>query len=180
MIYRLHGLRFFETLWQDLVYAWRLMRNKPGFSAVVVVTLALGIGANAAVFSIVEAVLLAPLPYKDPSRLVAIWDRNIRDGGISKMFDSYPDFREVARHANSFDQVVAGTWAVGGRLLSGHGPTRDILAMPVSESFFPVLGIAPALGRTFVPEDLNRGCSVVLSDRLWRGPLWRRSKACGQ
>jgi predicted permease len=179
-VYRMHSLNFIETLWKDLVYAVRQMRNKPTFAATIVITLALGIGATAAVFSIVEAVLLQPLPYKDPSKLVAIWDRNIRASGISKMFDSYEDFREVARHATSFDRVAAATWAVPGRLLSGHGPTRGILAMPVTESFFPLLGIAPARGRTFVPEDLKRGCSVVLSDRLWRSTLAADPKIIGK
>jgi predicted permease len=170
-IYRRNSFGFLETLRQDLSYALRTMRHKPGFTAAVVLTLALGIGANTAVFSIVDAVFLRPLPYKDPSRLVAIWDKNVRDSGISKMFDSFQDFEEIAQHGRAFDRVAAATWAVGGRLLSGHGPTRDVLAMPVSESFFPLLGIAPARGRTFVPEDVKRGCTVVLSDRLWRGPL---------
>jgi putative ABC transport system permease protein len=164
----MNGLRFLETLWQDGFYALRMMRRKPIFTAMVAATLALGIGTNAAVFSIVQAVLLEPLPYKNPSRLVAIWDKNVRDSGISKMFDSFQDFREVTQHASSFEEVAAATWAVSGRLLSGHGFTRGVLAMPVSESFFPLLGIAPAVGRTFRTGDSQRGCSVVLSDRMWR------------
>jgi hypothetical protein len=148
-----------------------MMRRKPLFTAMVAATLALGIGANAAVFSMVQAVLLQPLPYKNPSRLVAIWDRNVRDSGVSKMFDSFQDFREVSQHASSFEEVAAATWAVGGRLLRGHELTRGVLAMPVSRSFFPLLGIAPALGRTFVEQDSQRGCSAVLSDRVWRRQL---------
>jgi predicted permease len=170
-VYRMHSLLFFETLWQDSLYALRMMRRKPIFTVTVAATLALGIGANAAVFSIVNAVLLEPLPYRDPSRLVAIWDRNVRDSGVSKNFDSFQDFREVSQHASSFDEVAAATWAVSGRLLSGHGFTRGVLAMPVSESFFSLLGVAPGLGRTFAQEDSKRGCTVVLSDGLWRGPL---------
>jgi predicted permease len=168
-VYRMNGSRFLESLWQDGLYALRMMRRKPIFTATVAATLALGIGANAAVFGVVQAVLLQPLPYKNPSRLVAIWDKNVRDSGISKMFDSFQDFREYTQHAHSFEEVAAATWAVSGRLLSGRGFTQGVLAMPVSESFFPLLGIAPALGRTFVAEDSQRGCSAVLSDRLWRG-----------
>jgi len=170
-VYRWGGIEMLETLWQDLSYAFRMMRHRPAFTGTVLVTLALGIGGNAAVFSIVQAVLLQPLPYKDPSRLVAIWDRNVKDAGTSKMFDSYQDFRALADHAKSFDQVAAATWAVNGRILSGHGSTQEVLAMPVSESFFPLLGVSPALGRTFVSDDLKKGCSVVLSDRLWHGSL---------
>jgi putative ABC transport system permease protein len=161
---------FLDTISQDVRHALRLIARKPGFAAIVTLTLALGIGANTAVFSIVEAVLLRPLPYKDSSRLVSIWLRNVHETGTSKMFDSLRDYRAFAR-ARSFEQTAAATWANGGRLLRGYGPTQGVLAMPVSESFFALLGADAALGRTFTPDDLQRGCSVVISDRLWRGPL---------
>lgn len=159
-----------DSLIQDVRYGLRLFGRKPGFTAIVALTLALGIGANTAVFSIVEAVLLRPLPYRDPSRLVVIYLRNVHETGTSKMFASLRDYRAFAR-AHSFEQAAAATWATGGRLLRGYGQAQDILAMPVSESFFALLGVEPALGRTFVPGDVQGGCSVVLSDRLWRGPL---------
>lgn len=175
----MHSLELVATFGQDLTYSARQMRNKPGLAAIVILTLALGIGANAAVFSIVQGVFLQPLPYHEPSKLVAIWDRNVRASDLSKMFDSYDDFRNVAEHAKSFDQVAAATWAVGGRLLSGHGPARNILAEPVTESFFSLLGIAAAEGRTFVADDLSRGCSVVLGDAFWRGTLAAERKLIG-
>jgi predicted permease len=159
-----------DTIIQDVRYALRLMARKRGFAAIVTLTLAFGIGANTAVFSIVDAVLLRPLPYRDPSRLVAVWMRNTHETGTSKIFDSLRDYRAIAR-ARSFEQTAAATWAVGGRVLRGHGPTHDILAFPVSESFFALLGVAPALGRGFAHEDVTRGCSVVVSDRFWRGDL---------
>ena len=159
-----------DSLIQDVRYGLRLFGRKPGFTAIVALTLALGIGANTAVFSIVEAVLLRPLPYRDPSRLVVIYLRNVHETGTSKMFASLRDYRAFAR-AHSFEQAAAATWATGGRLLRGYGQAQDILAMPVSESFFALLGVEPALGRTFIPGDVQGGCSVVLSDRLWRGPL---------
>jgi predicted permease len=159
-----------DTLIQDVRYGFRLFGRRPGFAAIVALTLALGIGANTAVFSIVEAVLLRPLPYKDPTRLVSIWLRNGHETGTSKMFDSLRDYRAFAR-AGSFEQTAAATWAAAGRLLRGHGPPQGIMAMAVSESFFALLGAEAALGRTFAPEDMQRGCSVVISDRLWRGPL---------
>src|SRR5262245_7015647 len=162
--------RGMDALRQDLRYALRLAGRKRGFAAIVLLTLALGIGANTAVFSIVEAVLLRPLPYKDSSRLVAIWLRNVHETGTSKMFDSLRDYRAFAG-ARSFEQTAAATWATGTRLLRGHGPAQGIMAMPVSESFFGLLGAEAALGRTFAPQDVQHGCSVVVSDRLWRGPL---------
>src|SRR5215475_638390 len=132
--------RGMDALRQDLRYALRLAGRKRGFAAIVVLTLALGIGANTAVFSIVEAVPLRPLPYKDPSRLVSVWLRNVHETGTSKMFDSLRDYRAFAR-ARSFEQTAVATWATGGRLLHGYGPARGILAMPVSESFFALLGV---------------------------------------
>src|SRR5438270_187999 len=132
---------FVDTVIQDIRYAFRLIARKPGFAAIVALTLALGIGANTAVFSTVEAVLLRPLPYKDSSRLVSIWLRNVHETGTSKMFGSLRDYRAFA-HARSFEDVAAATWAAGGRLLRGYGPAQEVLAMPVSESFFTLLGAA--------------------------------------
>lgn len=159
-----------DTLVQDVRYGVRLFGRKPGFAAIVVLMLAFGIGANTAIFSIVESVLLRPLPYKDPTRLVVIYLRNVHETGTSKMFASLRNYRVFAR-AHSFEQTAVATWATGGRLLRGYGPAQDILAMPVSESFFALLDIEPALGRTFAPGDVPGGCSVVISDRLWRGSL---------
>jgi MacB-like periplasmic core domain len=170
-VYEMYTYQLLETLWQDVRYAGRLMRKKPVFAVMVSLTLALGIGGNAAVFSIVDAVLLKPLPYRNPSQLVAIWDSNPRDKGVSKMFDSFADFRNLAENARAFDNIAVATWAVKGKLLSGHGSAREVFAIPVSGSFFALLGVPAARGRTFLPDDQKRGCSIVLSDRLWRGAL---------
>lgn len=168
-----------DMLIQDVRYGLRLFGRRPGFAAIVALTLALGIGANTAVFSIVEAVLLRPLPYRDPSRLVSIWLRNVHATGTSKTFDSLRDYRAFAQ-ASSFEQTAVATWAAAGRLLRGHGPPQGIMAMPVTESFFALLGAEAALGRTFASGDMQRGCSVVVSDRLWRGPLGGDRMIVGQ
>lgn len=156
---------------RDLRYAWRTICKSPGLTAVIVLTLALGIGANTAVFSIVNGVLLKPLPYKDPARLVDVLDASVKDPRLSKAFGTYSDFEEYSKHAQSFEKIAFATWATGGMILTGKGPARNILAIPVSEDFFPMLGVSAARGRTFERSELNRGCPVVLSDSFWRDTL---------
>jgi hypothetical protein len=137
-----------SRLIQDMRYGLRLAVRNPMLAVIIVATLSLGIGANTAVFSVVEAVLLRPLPYKDSSQLVSIWLRNVRATGTSKMFASFRDYQAFAT-AGSFEHVAVATWATGGRLLRGHGPAQEILAMPVSESFFPCLEWNPHAGVSF-------------------------------
>ena len=159
---------------QDLRYALRLLARSPGFTAVAVLTLALGIGANTAVFSIIEGALLRPLPYREPHRLVAVWDHSIREGNLSKIFDSYHDFEEWSRQSRTLEDVTAATWAAGlSRTMTGRGPAREVLALPVSESFFPLLGVSPELGRGFLREDLTRGCRLCF--RISSGAPWGRT-----
>ena len=165
---------------QDFRFALRLMRKSPAFTAVAVLTLALGIGATTAIFSIVNAALLRPLPYRDPARLIMVTDRNVREGGAAVFFPHYKDFEEYARHQRTFDSIAAATWATSGTVLMGRGPALGVLSIPSSVSFFEMLGVKPALGRTFLPDDENRGCSVVLSDRFWRGKLAADRSIVGQ
>lgn len=166
---------------QGLNQAWRLFRKSPGFSAVIVVTLALGIGANTAVFSILYGTLLRPLPYKDPGRLINILDTSPREKELAKIFASYADFEEFSRHARTLERVAADTWA--GRpnaVLTGRGPTKAYLTIPVTAEFFETLGVAAQRGRTFTRADLHGGCAVVLSDKFWRGPLGADPRIVGQ
>jgi putative ABC transport system permease protein len=156
---------------QDVGYAWRIFRKSPGFTATVILTLGLGIGANTAVFSVVDGVLLRPLPYKDPARLVDILDASVKDPNLARIFATYSDFEEYARHARSFEKLAFATWAGAGAILTGRGPARNVLAIPVSEDFFSMLGVSAAHGRIFERGDLARGCSVVVSDAFWRNTL---------
>ncbi len=156
---------------QDVAYAFRIFAKAPGFTAILVLTLALGIGANTAIFSIVQAVLLRPLAYRDPGRLVVVWDRALHEKALSKVFDMYRDFDTYSKNSRSFETIAGATWSVGGRILTGHGKAQTVLAIPATVDFFTLLGVAPELGRTFTPDDLARGCSVVLEHRFWQNSL---------
>ena len=160
--------RLLEDLGRDLRFGFRTLAKSPGFAAVAVVTLAVGIGATTAVFSIVDAVVLKPLPYRDPGRLVQIW---MRFTGIGIPNDqnavSAPEFQDLQQN-NSLSQVAAIDMDsyninIGGR------PER-IDAGRVSVSFFPLLGVEAQLGRVFLPEEglAGRDRVVLLSDGLWR------------
>jgi predicted permease len=157
---------FVETLWQDLRFGARMLRKSPGFTAVAVITLALGIGASTAVFSIVDAVLLRALPYKGAERLVAVWCTEIGQPG-TKIFASYRDFEEFKAHNHSFEELAALTWARAGEILTWRGSPHEVLAIPASAEFFSLLGIPATKGRTFGPEDIHR-CTVVLAHSFWQ------------
>jgi putative ABC transport system permease protein len=169
-----------EQFVQDLAFGARSFARTPGFTAVVVLTLALGIGATTAMFSIVNALLLHPLPYRDPDRLVVIWERLPGDPKAPPVFDSYRDFHAWESRSQSFEQLAAATWATGGQILTGSGPAREVLAMPAGIEFFSMLGVAPELGRAFQTDDLKRGCTVVLHHRFWMSAFGGQNSAIGR
>jgi hypothetical protein len=116
-----------ETIGRDLRYSLRGLRNSPGFTVVAILTLALGIGANTAVFSIVDAALLRPLPYRNADRLVMIAQRLPKE--LVPAFDTYREFEEWNGHSSSFERIAAATWARdAGAVLSWHGTKQEILA----------------------------------------------------
>ena len=156
-----------DRIKQDVTYAVRTFRKAPGFTAVAVFTLALGIGATTATFSVVDSVLLHPLPYPNADRLVVVWERLARNPARPPVFDSYRDFEIWKSGSRSFEQLAPATWATGGHIVTGAGPARNVLAMPVGSDFFPLLGVQAEFGRTFQKDDLERGCTVVLSHRFW-------------
>jgi putative ABC transport system permease protein len=168
-----------ETIVQDLAYGARILRKSPAFTAVIVFTLALGIGANTAIFSIVQAVLLRPLPYRDPSRLVLTFDAPVHDKE-TKVFAPYRHFLEWKSKNHSYTGMAALTWARGPRFLLGHGAPQSILAIPVTTDFFSVLGVPPELGRTFARDDLSQGCTVVLSHSFWQSHFGGQAGMVGQ
>jgi putative ABC transport system permease protein len=158
---------YLETSWQDLRYAARMLGRNPGFAAVAALTLALGIGANTAIFSVVNAVLLRPLPYRDPDRLVIVGHHGGNQGTVT-VRATPPDFLEWRDQSNVFEQIAA--YKSGTADLTVNGEPERLDAWTVSANLFATLGVAPALGRAFTPEEDTPGGApaVILSDGLWR------------
>ena len=153
----------------DLRYALRTLRKQPGFAAIAILTLALGIGANTAVFSVLNSVVLSPLPYAEPRQLVRLYEAR-DDEPSMRNFLTVPDLVDVREDVRAFSSVgISYTYeAIGGDLTSDDGGTRRIRLMPVSADYFPTLRATPLLGRSFTREeevpDLPR---VILSHALW-------------
>jgi predicted permease len=153
------------NLLKDLRQAFRQMKNSPGFTAVVVITLALGIGANATVFSVVDAVLLRPLPYMQPQRLVEAESFNSRNVDPSNL--SYPDFLDWRAQNKSFEHLVS--YHDNSYTLTGVSRAVHVSAEIVSWDLLPMLGVNPEMGRGFMPEEEKRGTRVALiSNALWK------------
>jgi predicted permease len=159
-----------EGLIQDLRFAIRVLAKNALFTTAIILTLAAGMGANTAIFSIVNAVLLRPLPYQDPDRLVVIWG-TLNQRPNEKVFASYGDYQELRTHSRSFEDVAATTWAFAGQTLIWHGEPYRVLAIPSTENLFSLLGIQPILGGTFTKSDPASGCTVVLAHGFWQNRL---------
>jgi len=161
------------TLWQDLVFGARMLRKNPAFTALAIVTLALGIGANTAIFSVVNGVLLRSMPYRDPSRLAIIWN-DYGSQGQSLPAVSPPDFKDYRERVRLME-FAAGSGTPGGTLVlddpggGGNRPQQFDMAT-VTPNFFPLLGVETALGRNFTAEEgaLNGPHVVIIGNRLWQ------------
>jgi putative ABC transport system permease protein len=156
-----------NTLWQDLRYGVRMLVKNPTFTVVAIIALALGIGANSAIFSVVNSLLLRPLPLSDPDRLVQVWESNVKLSRTS-MPASYPNFADWRDQNHVFEQTVAySDWSFN---LTGTAEPERIRSAIVSSAFFATLGIRPLVGRVFVAEEDQKGKDfvAVISQRLWQ------------
>ncbi|MGH9794869.1 MAG: ADOP family duplicated permease, partial [Candidatus Acidiferrales bacterium] len=171
--------RFSDSWRKDAHYAVRMMRKSPGATAVAVLTLALGIGGTSAVFSVVKAVLLDPLPYADPSRLVILWNE-LRERGVTRAPGSGFELKELRARAKSFE-AIGGIWASNGTFL-GEDEPEQVKVGNVTGNFLPLLGAQPLLGRTLLPEDQGEGKPpvVLLSHGLWRRRFGARPEIIGR
>ncbi len=157
---------WFEELRDDVVFAARQLRSAPTFTLIAVTTLALGIGANSAIFALVDATLLRPLPYTEPDRLVTIWETS---AATPRGFASPPNMLDWRSGSRTFDDIAAFTPDVGSMVVAGRDGTAETVSRQwVTAGIFDVLGVKPIAGRTFLPEDERQMAQrVVISEGYW-------------
>ena len=162
------GWTWLEEIAQDLRYGLRLLRKSPAFTAVALLTLALGIGANTAIFSVVNAVLLKSLPFEEPEQLVMVWNRAAAAAGGDRTPLAVADLLDWRVQNRSFTDIAA--FQLGSFNYAGGDFPEQLQAADVTANFFSVLGVQAQLGRTFLPEEDRPGAQHValLSDRFWR------------
>ena len=171
------GTRWAEDLWQDSRHALRMLRQNPGFAAVTILTLALGTGATSIMFTVVNSVLLRPLAYTEPERLIVLHVHTSKIGDAWGF--SYPDFVDFRRESRSLARIAA--WTYGGGTIGNGGETLYVTGREISAELFPALGITAALGRAFVPEEDRAGAArvVLLSYRLWQNRFGGNASVIG-
>ncbi len=181
----MNGIRFLETLWQDLRYGARLLRLNPGFTAVAILSLSLGIGANTAIFQLLDAVRLRTLPVKHPEELaeVKIADRHWSSGNFTSRHPEMTNalWEQVRDRQQAFSAISA--WSDDSFNLALGGTARYAQGLWVSGDFFRVLGVRPILGRVFTPADDSRGCGAagaVISYSFWRGEFGGETSVIGR
>ena len=165
---------------QDLQFGLRMLRKQPGFTLLATLTLALGIGANTAIFSVVNGVLLKPLPYPDPDRLVMLWERNPQTGMAQELVTP-PDFDDWQAQQSVFEHLAFWTSNTDFNLVQAEG-TEKIRASYVSSELFPALGVQPLQGRGFLPEEDHEKSSrvAVISYDFWQRRLGGTAEVFGQ
>jgi putative ABC transport system permease protein len=165
---------------QDLRYAARSLRKSPGFTIIAALTLALGVGANTAIFSVVNTVMLRPLPFADPDRLVRIWENNL-ERNRPTFAVSHPNFLDWRSEAKSFQSMAAINNA--GFTWTSSGDAEVVLGLSVTATFLPTLRVTPAMGRNFMDEEDRPGGNtrvVIISDGFWRRALGSDPQVVGR
>lgn len=167
-------------LFEDVRYAMRSFVRRPGFTAVILLTLGLGIGSNVAIFSVANAVLFRPLPYKNPESLVLVWNRKLTNN-VDRALVSGPDFVDYRSETTLFEGF-AGAFALSGTM-TGEGVAEEVTAGWVTDNLFSILGVTPMIGRNFAPEDAVAFDPALFTDPNAQAPpgsvilgygLWQR------
>jgi putative ABC transport system permease protein len=176
--YDVKGGGLFETLLQDIRYGVRMLAKHKAFTAIAVITLALGIGANTAIFSVVNELLLRPLPFRDSERIVMLWE--VSPGGRRQNSASRANFRAWRAQTSSYQHIAAFSYQRYN--LTGNGEPEELSVQFATPDFFKVLGVDPILGRTFLPEDDGDGKPLVavLSYALWQRRFGGQPNIIGQ
>ena len=161
--------RTYADIWQDLRYGARMLLKQPGFTLIAILTLALGIGANTTIFSVINSLLLKPIPFPDADRLVLVWESQANDPK-NRNIVSAPNYLDWQRQNDVFASMAIFDSAGKGYNLSGGGEPERVSGVRVSASFFDVLGVKPRLGARFCRKRRLAGKHqvVVISDGLWR------------
>jgi predicted permease len=173
------GPRWIEDFWQDFRYTLRSLRQRPGFSLVVALTLALGIGSTALMFTVLDGVLLKPLPYPEPQQLIGLQEKTAKATQFGNLWAfAYPNFLDLRRDALSVDLAA---WHFVGGTLSRPGEPENVLGVEASSAFLKVLRVTPVQGRDLSPEDDRPGATPValVSDALWRRTFGQNRGAIG-
>lgn len=171
-----------EALWLEARYAARSLARRPGLTVVAILTLALGIGANTAIFSVVDVVMLKPLPFHEPNRLVMAWSASPGQG-LTEGLTSYPDFKDWREQAKGFDGLAAyWTFPNGDVNLTGGAEPQRVSVARITPGFFEVLGVHPLVGRTFLDEEsvVGNHRRVILSYGLWHNQFGADSSLVGK
>src|SRR5215210_5324913 len=168
-----------QKLWQDLRYSLRMLWKRPGFTLVVMLTLAIGIGTNTAIFSVVNAVVLRPLPYRQPAQLVRVYSE-FPTMNLRKFWMSVPEFLDIQKEAKSWESI--GAWSIGGVNIGTTSVPIRVNSTRVTRGLIDTLGVQPALGRNFSLEEDNVGGAraVILSHSLWQRAFGGKTDIVGQ
>ena len=172
-------MRILEMLRYDAAIAVRMLRRSPGFAVAATATLALGIGANTAIFSLINTTLLEPLPYPQPDRIVQLWLMAPNGGGLIL---SIPEVNILTQQTSAFEDVAAYDFGGPGVNITAVGEPEQVKAIHVSASYFRLFGARLEFGRTFTADEdrPNGGRVVILSHELWLSPIQRGSRFSGQ
>jgi predicted permease len=174
------GTHWIEDLWQDFRYALRTLTQRPGFSLVVTLTLALGIGSTALMFTVLDGVLLKPFPYPKPQQLIGLQEKTVKPTQFGNLWAfAYPNFLDVRRDARSMDLAA---FRFSGGPLTQPGEPEVVQSVEVSSGFLKILRVAPARGRDFSPEDDRPGATpvAIVSNALWRRAFGQSPDAIGK